>query len=125
MIVQRAVEARLSDKRTSTINFLRDQRNEFACTSPAERETTMEEVTTSDSKGNEHFTDRLLPGHRNWFRQRYLNNVVELQGHNGSTHVMPRTGHIIGSAEGPLFLQSPTTASSLAGGVSLHPAHLH
>ena len=99
--MQRSVETRLADLKISTISFLRDMKNAFQCTAPTERDKTLEELTGEDLQHE--LTGRSLSGHRSLFKQRYLNNIVELRGHDGTAHVMPRCGNIIGSAEGPIF----------------------
>ena len=101
-MVQRVMELRLGCHKLSTVNSLKDMKNAFACTLPAERDRTLNQFIPEDVALDSWFPDMVI-GHKYFFRQRIVNCTVELAGEDGLAHAMPKRGNIIGFAEGPLF----------------------
>ena len=102
MLVQRAVELRVSQNKLSTMNSFKDMKNAFACTEPEERDTSLDEIVPADEKAGESMHAHSY-GHHALFRSRMKNSIVELVGEDGTIHTMPKFGNIIGSSEGPKF----------------------
>jgi len=98
MLVQRAVQWFADRAELDTVNWLRDMKNAFACTSrPLTRETSDLLVEAS---------------HSSFFEQRTVNAVVRLEPHGADRFdVLPQSGNLIGTAEGPVFF----SRSYLAG----------
>ena len=90
MLTQRAIQWKSDFAGLSTLNDLRDMKNAFACTVPHVRSETVREL--------------IEPTHVNIFMNRVQNSAVELVAHDDKVVcVVPQTGNVIGSAEGPIF----------------------
>ena len=102
MVTRRCVANSLAKLRLPFLGDLRDMANAFACTRP---ETLLETL-------NKLIKDKFFA---EFFFQRITNSVVELPSFEGGcVTVVPQTGNVIGSSEGPVFF-SDAFVSALGG----------
>ena len=96
MITQNSVQMRLMKANVHSLGHLRDMTNAFVCTANDDRTEAVKDLTPPYCPDDGKLT------HRTFFEQKLVASTVVFNAYDeDGIHVVPQTGNIVGSSEGP------------------------